>query len=502
MEALDAANTGTFGMPEPTKVRVTPVKGKAILVSGPRSQGSSGYLEATNETGIDIYTHGEMLPPMAIRACTLISTSKAITAALGRINSSNSRIFRAPSSGGVEGRWRWGFKKVEKNLPWLEASFVKKSKKWNINYRVYLNSAVSIDLDEEDEDDVDEYEEDFDEEGDEPVERSTKPKSFWWGPEFSSDRAGKYLKKLIGKKAFDYPKPLEMLKRIIAMAGGSDSLILDFVRRERNNWRGSSSSQRKRRQKRRFILIEMVEGIASNVTVPRLSKTVAQVGRGGFRFCTLGEPLFDADGNVSPAVTFPDLAAHVFFCETGSPVPRRADGSSPLSARSRAAPSICCIPPRRSASPAPRPAMCSPPPCCKVCPCPNPASPAPASSMPKVAPFPKTACPAKASPSSKSPIKSRGCNHGGQNAPARRRNPPLHRGGGAIRVEVLFEEESFWLTQKRMAELFEVTVRDDQRTYEKRLQDRGTRGGVSYSEIPDNCRRRQEVSHKASIIST
>jgi hypothetical protein len=29
---------------------------------------------------------------------------------------------------------------------------------------------------------------------------------------------------------------------------------------------------------------------------------------------------------------------------------------------------------------------------------------------------------------------------------------------GAIRVEVLFEEESFWLTQKRMAELFEVTI--------------------------------------------
>jgi hypothetical protein len=50
----------------------------------------------------------------------------------------------------------------------------------------------------------------------------------------------------------------------------------------------------------------------------------------GFRFCTLGEPLFDADGNVSPAVTYPDLAAHVFFCETGSPIPRRADGATPL----------------------------------------------------------------------------------------------------------------------------------------------------------------------------
>ncbi len=34
MELLDAANTGTYGHPVPTKVRVTPVKGKAILVSG------------------------------------------------------------------------------------------------------------------------------------------------------------------------------------------------------------------------------------------------------------------------------------------------------------------------------------------------------------------------------------------------------------------------------------------------------------------------------------
>ena len=34
MELLDAANTGAYGHPEPTAVRVTPVEGKAILVSG------------------------------------------------------------------------------------------------------------------------------------------------------------------------------------------------------------------------------------------------------------------------------------------------------------------------------------------------------------------------------------------------------------------------------------------------------------------------------------
>lgn len=62
MEALDAANTGNFGTPEPTSVRVTPVKGKAILVSGHDLKDLHTILEATKDKGINIYTHGEMLP--------------------------------------------------------------------------------------------------------------------------------------------------------------------------------------------------------------------------------------------------------------------------------------------------------------------------------------------------------------------------------------------------------------------------------------------------------
>ena len=33
--------------------------------------------------------------------------------------------------------------------------------------------------------------------------------------------------------------------------------------------------------------------------------------------------LFGGDGGISPAVSFPDLAAHVFFAETGQPIPKR-----------------------------------------------------------------------------------------------------------------------------------------------------------------------------------
>jgi len=62
MELLDAANTGTYGTPVPTPVNVVPVKGKAILVSGHDLKDLELLLRQTEGKGINIYTHGEMLP--------------------------------------------------------------------------------------------------------------------------------------------------------------------------------------------------------------------------------------------------------------------------------------------------------------------------------------------------------------------------------------------------------------------------------------------------------
>lgn len=62
MELLDKAHTSTFGNPEPSKVRITPVKGKAILVSGHDLNDLYNLLKQTEGKGINIYTHGEMLP--------------------------------------------------------------------------------------------------------------------------------------------------------------------------------------------------------------------------------------------------------------------------------------------------------------------------------------------------------------------------------------------------------------------------------------------------------
>jgi hydroxylamine reductase len=62
MEILDAANTGTYGHPVPTKVPLGAKKGKAILVSGHDLKDLEMILKQSEGKGVNVYTHGEMLP--------------------------------------------------------------------------------------------------------------------------------------------------------------------------------------------------------------------------------------------------------------------------------------------------------------------------------------------------------------------------------------------------------------------------------------------------------
>lgn len=62
MKLLDAGNTGNFGHPEPTQVSLGHKAGKAILVTGHDLKDLEALLKQTEGKGINIYTHGEMLP--------------------------------------------------------------------------------------------------------------------------------------------------------------------------------------------------------------------------------------------------------------------------------------------------------------------------------------------------------------------------------------------------------------------------------------------------------
>lgn len=62
MELLDRGNTSRFGNPEPSSFSLGHKKGKAILVSGHDLLDLEELLKQTEGTGINVYTHGEMLP--------------------------------------------------------------------------------------------------------------------------------------------------------------------------------------------------------------------------------------------------------------------------------------------------------------------------------------------------------------------------------------------------------------------------------------------------------
>ncbi|WP_017303451.1 hydroxylamine reductase [Spirulina subsalsa] len=62
MELLDQGHTSTYGHPTPTSVPLNPRLGKAILVSGHDIKQLSAILEQTANTGLTVYTHGELLP--------------------------------------------------------------------------------------------------------------------------------------------------------------------------------------------------------------------------------------------------------------------------------------------------------------------------------------------------------------------------------------------------------------------------------------------------------
>jgi len=171
------------------------------------------------------------------------------------------------------------------------------------------------------------------------------PQTLWPWREVGSTRNAKQEFSQImavgaAQDLFITPKPTKLIERIIQIAGDKDSIILDSFAGSGTTGHAVAQMNKSDGGSRRFILVEMDEGIVRDVTAQRLRKVIeghtsargekVEALGGGFRFCKLGTALFDDAGNIAGEVRFPDLAAHVFFTETGSPIPARASGKTPL----------------------------------------------------------------------------------------------------------------------------------------------------------------------------
>lgn len=131
-----------------------------------------------------------------------------------------------------------------------------------------------------------------------------------------------------------------MIEELLSFTTSDDDLILDSFAGSGTTGHAVLKLNHADRQNRRFILVEMKQSIARSITSERVRRVaqgytnakgekVEGLG-GGFRYCELGEPLFDESGKIRETVSFADLARHVYFTETGEPLPRERVTKSPF----------------------------------------------------------------------------------------------------------------------------------------------------------------------------
>ena len=153
-----------------------------------------------------------------------------------------------------------------------------------------------------------------------------------------TDEAAKELRELVPWIKFT-PKPTRLIQHLLRIATDKDSLTLDSFAGSGTSGHAVLKQNAEDGGNRRFILVEMDQSIAQNVTAERVKRVatgytnakgnaVEGLG-GGFQFCRLSaEPLFTAEGQIRSDVTFAQLAEFVWFAETGSGYTGKGD--SPL----------------------------------------------------------------------------------------------------------------------------------------------------------------------------
>jgi adenine-specific DNA-methyltransferase len=157
------------------------------------------------------------------------------------------------------------------------------------------------------------------------VKQGVTAKTIWFRAEVGDNQEAKRETMLLDSDSiFATPKPERLIARVLEIATGPGDLVLD-------SFLGSGTTAAvAHKMGRRWIGVEM-GGHARTHCAARLRKVIAGeqggvsgaagwAGGGGFRFYTLGDPVFDGEGRIRKDIKFGQLAAHVWFLETRTPL--------------------------------------------------------------------------------------------------------------------------------------------------------------------------------------
>ena len=213
-------------------------------------------------------------------------------------------------------QWWWSKDRVENALAQNELVFTKTNSGTSVSYKQYLR----------------------DESGE---QRGAKPFSII-DKIYTQDGTADLRNIFEDKVVLQFPKPVKLIERFVYLLtkDDPDALILDSFAGSGTTGQAVLELNKQDQGRRRFVLIEMEPTIAKDITSTRIRRVaqgytnpkgqkVEGLG-GGFRYCELGEPLFDENGKIRNAVRFADLARHVYFTETGEPLPRERVPNTPF----------------------------------------------------------------------------------------------------------------------------------------------------------------------------
>ena len=181
-----------------------------------------------------------------------------------------------------------------------ELVFSEKNGKWTVNYKQYLNGADG-------------------------TQRKSKPYSIITG--IYTQAGTKAIKEIMGSgKAFDFPKPPELIMYFIQMITGEDDIVLDSFAGSGTTAHAVLNMNKADGGHRKFILVEMMD-YADSITAERVKRVIKGYGEGknavegtggNFSFYDLGEPLLVGDC-LNEAVAPEKIREYIWFMETKQP---------------------------------------------------------------------------------------------------------------------------------------------------------------------------------------
>jgi adenine-specific DNA-methyltransferase len=155
-------------------------------------------------------------------------------------------------SDGTDGVWRWSAPKIDRQQCQLTARMVRRrsgAREWDIFQLDYLVRSDGV-----------------------PAGRLFP--SVWQGPEFNNERGRDQLREIFGASAFDYPKPVDLVKNAIMLANaGGDDIVLDCFAGSGTTCQAVMELNASDGAARRFIAIER-EPFADHVTAERVRRLI------------------------------------------------------------------------------------------------------------------------------------------------------------------------------------------------------------------------------------